>query len=515
MRKTALRFPRFFAASLALSTALVSVSAQASLTQAESTQVREYYLGARANDASQVRAFVARPDLTPEESASALSAAVGSVAFTPQRAAFLHELVFASASLPSRSVLAMATTRAVLSRANEILAKFTGDFDAHADAVAEVTRLLVFLDQDIASAGTQRGVGAPPESGIAPAAYDDCVKAIGETIALHPRWLKPETKLSPVAAKVRAQAEILLLDTMNDSPTFRVDAADQLALTGARRTFFLELGVLLLDDSKASDARVDAARALFLRLPAARAGVLAVFFGDEKPGLVGGGSRKKEVVAVKSVLEPAAPAAPINLLPDDLPQGTLSPGAGTVDPALADLAQDLSVITVRRALANRGDLSLQATRDARAALAGRIQLGKPFPISAVPTDPNVLLAQAVELVAIDARASFDVAVARVQSSQKEPAALFSDAVGILAVYAPPAQAGTGLSLAMGHAKGDGTTETVIATNVRLAPTGAAIALVLSGAMLDVGRDPSGEVTVVAAKSGAVGKSSSLKRADRK
>jgi hypothetical protein len=486
-----------FAISAALSCALVSTSARASLTPAEINQVREYYAGAKPNDASQVRALVARPDLTAEESAAALSTAIGAVAFTPQRAAFLHSLIFAGASLPSRSVLALATTQGVLARSNDVMAKFEGDFDAHADAVSEVQRIFVFLDQDIASAAVARGVGGPPESGISPATYDDCAKAIADATTLHPKWLKVDAKLSPVAEKIRAQAQLALFDMMNESPTFRVDAADKLGLIGARRTFFMELGVLILDDGKATDTRVDAARALFLRLPAARAGVEAIFFGDEKPGLVGGGAKKKEIIAVKSPLDPLPSAAAVDLVPDDL-QGVMASSYGAkIDPALADLARDLSVITVQRALQNRGDLALQATRDARAAIDTKMPLGKAFP-QTPPPEATAVLAQAVELLATDVHAAFQIASLRYHAVSAVPAALFSDAIGILAVYAPPSQIGAGLSLAVGKSKNDGTTETELATNVGLAPSGVGTSFVLGRFTFEVVRDPSGEVSNVLA-----------------
>ncbi len=482
---------------MALCGALVSTSAHASLTTSEANQVREFYATAKLADAAQVRAFVARPDLTPEESATALTTAVGAVPFTPQRAAFMKALVFSGASLPSRSVLALAATQGVLARANEVIAKVEGDFDAHPDAVAEVQRIFVFLDQEIASAAIRRGVGAPPESGISPATYDACAKAIADASALHPKWLKVDAKLSPVAEKVRAQEQLALFDMLNESPTFRVDAADKLGLVGARKTFFMELGVLILDDGKASDARVDAARALFLRLPAARVGVEAVFFGDEKPGLVGGGAKKKEIVAVKSSLDSAPNAAAVDLVPDDL-QGTMpSAYAAKIDSALGDLAHDLSLITVRRALQNRGDLALQATRDARAAIDKQVPLGKALSQTA-PPDETAVLAQAVELLAVDLHAAFQIANLRYKAVSALPAALFSDAVGILAVYAPPSQVGSGLSLAVGKSTPDATTETVLATNVGLAPNGAATSLTLGRTTFEILRDPSGEVTNVLA-----------------
>jgi hypothetical protein len=491
------RLKSLFAISAAFSCALVSASARASLTTSEANQVREFYAAAKPADAPQARALVARPDLTPEESASVLSTAVGGVAFTPQRAAFLKALIFGGASLPSRSVVVLATTQAVLARANEVIAKVEGDFDAHADAVSEVQRIFVFLDQEIASAAVRRGVGGPPESGISPATYDDCTKAIADASALHPKWLKVDAKLSLAAEKVRAQEQLALFDMMNESPTFRIDAADKLGLVGARRTFFLELGVLILDDGKASDARVNAARSLFLRLPAARAGVEAVFFGDEKPDLVGGGAKKKEIIAVKSPLDPLPSAAAVDLVPADL-QGTMPSSYGAkIDPALGDLAHDLSAITVQRALQNRGDLALQATRDAKTAIDKQMPLGKPLPQTPAP-DANAILAQAVELLAIDLHAAFQMASLRYKSVSNVPAALFSDAVGILAVYAPPSQIGSGLSLAVGRSTADATTETVLATNVGLAPNGAATSLTLGRTTFEIIRDPSGEVTNVLA-----------------
>lgn len=465
--------------------------ANASLTPAEAAQVRAFYASARAGDAAQVRALAARPDLTADESAQALSAAMGSVAFTPQRAAFVKTLLFGGQSLPSRSVLALATTRALLARVNDVMAKNEGDFDAHAEGVAEVTRIYAFLDQEIAAAGPKRGVGGPPESGISPATYDEAAKAIGDSLATHPKWLKNDAQLSVTASKVRAQAELALLDMMNDSPTFRVDAAEKLGLTGARRSFFLELGVLPLDDSKASDARIEAARDIFLRMPAGRAAIAGVFFGDDKATF----TSKKEVLAVKSSLANAGPV--IDQLPEDLATA-LPDGVAKVDATIADLTKKMAVCTVRHALENRGDLALQATRDARAAIDAKMPLGKLTATSPASADASATLAQAVELVVLDARGAFDIARNRFRANHAEPAALFSDALGVLAVKAASPASGSGLALAVGKTKSDGTSETVVAQNVQLAPSGAAVSLVLGPWTLNVPRDAGGAVTSVSA-----------------
>ena len=485
------RMTRFTAALAAFALAVFPRAAHASLTPAEAAQVREFYAGAKAADAAQTRALVARPDLTADESAQALSAAMGGVAFTPSRAAFVKTLLFGGQSLPSRSVLTIAATHGLLARVNDVISKNEGDFDAHADGVAEVTRIYAFLDQEIAAAGPKRGVGAPPESGISAATYDEAAKAIGDSLATHPKWLKSDAQLSVAASKVRAQAELALLDMTNDSPTFRVDVAEKLALAGARRSFFLELGVLPLDDSKAPDARIEAARNIFLRMPAGRMAVSGVFFGDDKATF----ASKKEVLAVKSSLSNAGPA--IDQLPEDL-ASALPDGVAKVDSSIADLTHRLALCTVRHALENRGDLALQATQDARAAIDAKMPLGKLLPTTSAAADASATLAQAVELVALDAHGAFDIARNRFRANHPEPAALFSDAVGVLAVNAASPPSGSGLALAVGKPKSDGTSETVVAQNVQLAPTGAAVSLSLGPWILNVPRDAGGAVTSVSA-----------------
>ncbi|MEO8874467.1 MAG: hypothetical protein ABI461_02680, partial [Polyangiaceae bacterium] len=47
-----------------------------------------------------------------------------------------------------------------------------------------------------------------------------------------------------------------------------------------------------------------------------------------------------------------------------------------------------------------------------------------------------------------------------------------------------------------HSKGDGMSETVIASSVRLAPSGAAPGLMLIGSQLGIGRDPGGEISSI-------------------
>src|SRR5271163_928308 len=82
----------------------VSGSARATLTSSEKAQIASYVAEARVTTAERVRALVARPDLTSDESAAALEDAVSPLTFTEGRVAYFHEMLYGASSLPSRSV---------------------------------------------------------------------------------------------------------------------------------------------------------------------------------------------------------------------------------------------------------------------------------------------------------------------------------------------------------------------------------------------------------------------------
>src|SRR5258708_4849454 len=88
--------------------------ASATLTTSEREQVKQAVASAQAGNAGRVRAFVARPDLTAEESAQVMAESLAPLAFTDTRAAFLREVVFGGASAASRPVLAVAAVRGAL-----------------------------------------------------------------------------------------------------------------------------------------------------------------------------------------------------------------------------------------------------------------------------------------------------------------------------------------------------------------------------------------------------------------
>ena len=67
------------------------------------------------------------------------------------------------------------------------------------------------------------------------AAYEDS-KALRDHIDRNARWLKGDVAVPESVGRVRAQAQVALLDMLPDGLTRRVDAADRLGLKGARRT---------------------------------------------------------------------------------------------------------------------------------------------------------------------------------------------------------------------------------------------------------------------------------------
>ncbi len=466
----------------------VSSSAEAALTVSEQAQIRSFVAEARVASAIRVRAMVARPDLSIDESSAALRDALAPVPFNEARATYLREMLFGPASAPSRSVMSVAITRAVLSRADAVLTRSAGGLEAEPQALAELGRIYAFVDTEIANAGK---VGAAasggstsahdPAAGIPASSYEDCAKALAEHVARHPRVLRGDATIAPEVVPARAQAQLALLDMMNDTPTRRVDAADRLALVGPRRALLTELGLLLVDGGQAEAAKVDRVRAVLSRLPAARADVEALYFGDAKPALKGRGA----IVGIKSSLDGAREGAPPPAIFGDEVDGAAE------DAMSVDLARELATRAVKRALDVRPELRAQATRDWQAAG------GDAKKLLGVPADGSLeaALAAAAQLLVLDAPRAIDLAMVRTLGGRPEAAAILSDALGALAAYAPATSTPSGLAVPVGRPKPGGTSETVLATNLRLASAGYVTSFTLLGHTWTLGRDDAGPVTV--------------------
>ena len=445
--------------------------AQAALTSSEQGQIVSYVAEGRVATAARVRALIARPDLTIDESAASLAAAFGPLVFQEARAAYAHEMIYGQASLPSRGIVAVALTRALAARADAILSKHEGDLDQDEAAKSELLRLFAFLETDVANAGQTHGASHDPNAGIGAQSYDEAAKALAVVIEHHPRWLKGDATIPAAAEPVRAQLQLAILDMTNDTTTRRFDAADRLWLTGSRRAPLTELGILVLDDGHSDPARIDATRALLARLPGARENVEAVSLIPMPSTLRARG----EILAVHTDAKSAAPFG------EDV-----APPVVSAD--LVGLSRSLAAVVVKRGFDVRPELRAQAEADAAAAG------NDPAKSLGVPGDPSAesAIATAVQLLALDAPRAIEVAMVRAVAGHSEAAALLSDAIGVMAVFAPPTPGG--LSIALGRTDDAGAMTPIDATNVRLAPAGFATSFTLAGHTWSFTRDDSGKVT---------------------
>ena len=97
-----------------------------------------------ATHADRVRSLVARPDLSADESAQAMTAALAGTSLDAPRMAFLGEVVQGGGSAASRPVLVVATVRAVLARIDALYAQHPADLD-RTPALVDVARGYVFV----------------------------------------------------------------------------------------------------------------------------------------------------------------------------------------------------------------------------------------------------------------------------------------------------------------------------------------------------------------------------------
>jgi hypothetical protein len=476
---------------------LIPLRASASLTDSEKAEIKGFVQQAQLPTAERVRVLVARPDLSLDEATRALAAAVVPLSFRESTASYLRELVFGGASISGRAVLVSALARALLARADAILAKYATDVDQHPEALAELSRVYAFLDAELANAG---GAGRSRDSriGILPSTYDDCVRALAEHVQRNARWLVPQAPVSLAFQRVRAQEEVAIYDMTNDSPMRRVDAAAALGLRGERKRLLTELGVLVLDGGAADDAILNRVRALLLRLPAAMArpaealdesrgasptlpsDIETIEFGDAHPllrarGKVIGVAVPLELTASK--MGPVATSEDVDTAPLNLP--------------LFVLAYELAKPTTARVLADRPDLKRWVERDVQAAEA---------PLGAMTTEERVAGMMAQLLV--DAPRTIDMAFVRFLGGRTRTAGLLSDALGVLAAISPARSLGgstaVGRTVTLGRPVGsasNGETERVDASALQLAPTGAATSFFLAHRW-DIQRDPGGSVDSV-------------------
>jgi hypothetical protein len=438
--------------------AFASAPADAALTSSEKGLIREYFVSAQSDNAQKVRSLIARTDLTAEESGAALSEAIAPIVFTEPRGVFLRELAFGSASTSARPVVVVAIVKSLIARAESIYQRFVGGLDHEPAAMSELIAIYGWLDGAIANAGKPTSTEHDPTAGIPSATYDECSKILRDHIDQNARWLKGDGSVPAPFGRVRAQAQVALIDMLADGLTRRVEAADRLGLKGARRTILTDYGVLLADPGKIDDAGAERVRQLLIRLPGARADLGLISVG-EGPGPVL--QARGQVVNVAHTTEP-------------YPFPGESAPAG-YDPLTSSIAHDLAVVVAMRALDNRwNQLRLQADRDTSSLSggAGRV-LGRPRAPSV-----EAIVGAAIHSLIIDAPKTLDVAVARAVDGRPESIALVSDSLGVLAAPVegdtdPKSNAGGKFELG----KPNGWTTL---SSLRLAPNGTVVGFKLDG-----------------------------------
>ncbi|AKU97999.1 hypothetical protein AKJ09_04663 [Labilithrix luteola] len=427
---------RFALASLAtLALVFGSSTASATLTSSEKGQIKDFVASARTADAGRVRSLVARTDLAPEESVAVLSEALTQLAFTEQRAVFLRELVFGGASAPSRPLVAHVVVKSLLARADAIHQKYALGLDREPRALAELTSIYAFIDGTIANAGKPTLATHDPSAGIPSATYEECSKALRDHVEHNARWLKGDAAVPDTVARTRAQAHLALFDMLPDGLTRRVDAADRLALKGARRQMLIEWGILFEDGGKLEDGKVERVRQLLAKLGSVRGEIEAIASIDDPLPLTGRGPIVQ------------APRDEANPFGDEVTPGTF-------DGPTSAISHSLAVMVAKKALDAKSDLRARAEKDVVAAS------GDPMRILGRPLAPSVehVVGAAVHLLLVDAPRAVDLAFVRLLDARPESAALLSDAMGTLdGISAPvtalklaPYGAATGFTLE-GHA----------------------------------------------------------------
>jgi hypothetical protein len=347
-------------------------------------------------------------------------------------------------------MLAVAVVRGLLARADAVLAQNAKNLAHTPQALAELARAYDYIE-DVVAADTQ--------ANITDSARADCARALTEHVARTPAVLQPDGNVAPVVATVRAQAAIALLDATPETPGRRVDVANGLALSGARRAALIELGMLVLDSGGAA-SRAAALRPLLQRLPGAREGAEAIVVGDKGESPLH--ARSGAVIMVD--------AAPTTVVSEARSPWGNEVAPPPIDEATLALVHDLAAAAVRRALEVRPQLRAAVEHDGG-------------------EDGVTTMAAMLE---VDATRTMDAAAARMVAGKRESVAWLSDALGALAVFSPSAK-GEGLTLPLGRADAAGENG-VRPARVSLDATGAASTVQLDSHTWRIGRDDKGAVT---------------------
>lgn len=395
---------------------LAATDASAALTDSERGQIRSFVEGGELSTVPRLRALVARPDLSEQEAASAMAAAIRTRSFDGDMERYLNALLFGPSSLASRSVVAPSVVRALLARADTVYSQAPGDpMREGGESADELFRIHMFVDGMLAQARASEARGAV---GLQSDSLRSVTAAYGEHIERHRRWLGFGTKLEGRAILLRAQTALVVRASADGLQT-RDEVARLLGLGETARGFYARTGALLDDGGAGPDVRLREIASMLERIPRGLDGVAMVLVTKTPMADL---RHRRDMLLLRTPLGPVAPRRE-DLWPESVelgdPEAALFEAAerATLHAAGVALGSDAAFETAVRSAMGRAtgkgmfgylapwliDRSLDA--DARS--------------RADPVPPGCFVAASATLLLLDARRTIDLAAMRYLSGRPE------------------------------------------------------------------------------------------------
>lgn len=394
---------------------LSSARADASLTDSEKGQIRSWIEHPSPEAASRLRALVARPDLTADESSEALGAALRDQPFVPARETLLGSLLFGPASRSSRASLVSPVSRALLTRAHAVMQRERSSpaaFVADPAALEELLRIHRFIGKAV---GPESGVGATLRNDATRAvavAYRDHVQAHAGVLGFLSDAEGPALLLrTQVASNVAGLASVL------DN---RDEAAGWLGLTGSARGLFVRTGVVIASSQPGQELRIAQIARVLESVPAGLRAVRVALVDKTQHASLGPSAAVLPVRARLGAVAPVRDGLWPAELRDELP-----------DQALVEAAWAVSLSASRAAMASNPSLARAAESALRRA-AGKgdatfiapwllhASLDRDAATSTQPFPPEFLAASAATMLLTDGRRVVDLAMSKWLAGRGEP-----------------------------------------------------------------------------------------------
>jgi len=409
-----------FALAAALAIGTWTSPADATLTDSEKAQVRDFYTRGDSVNAPRVRALLARPDLSSGEIRETFTAAARGTRFDEKHEKFVRDLLFGPASQASRSELLTPIIEGLLARASAVISAPGGEV-ARAD---ELMRIHGFVTSDVARATrTAKGTGAA-------AIRSDALKSVVQAYRAHLAAPALDSKnLSATLRPVRVQAELALAELARDVHP-RSDIATWVAHSPQTRTAFARTGVLVHGLAGAPVAKSHSVVRMVEAFPQATRGLSVLWIDKPWP--------RQLILPGGMVVAQARLGGSSSVASETLWSSSVEPAKA--DAAMAEVAYVLSRAGAANLLASdaafRKSAALAIVRARRAGLGGflavattrvPIALGDPSSIS-----EQSMLTHTTKLLLLDAPRALALAIAHASAEQYEPMEQFALALGLLA-----------------------------------------------------------------------------------